>query len=351
MQADIMREFMSTLDSCNEHLKDCHSLCLRMGTPQWTADSNSRLTMSWNFFFTYLSKAAILLQLELLDAQPTDATPSPIPTPQSSTPKLSLARRDSFLSNGGSENFTIEGRVGRRERAERQRRKDTQQNPLLVTTTGNKLRKPNTRAPSIIMGFSDSSSTVSSFSDRASVTVSPSLPRITEEKTPAMSILSIPRTLPPEYSKDTRDAKTLISTTKDDAHYNFPMTTSSPPSVLPVESEPQMTEASFAPYGHPPSNHMVPSGWQTPMPMPPPTPIQRPMVPVPHLPPSRVAAYKPSRSSLRESVALHLSPFPAFSVDLIKPSARCAHGIRHFKGHSSCQWGCCSSRGCGQSYY
>ncbi|KAH6967157.1 hypothetical protein EDB82DRAFT_530842 [Fusarium venenatum] len=295
-----MREFMSTLDSCNEHLKDCHSLCLRMGTPQWTADSNSRLTMSWNFFFTYL---------RLHRQPPTDATPSPIPTPQSSTPKLSLARRDSFLSNGGSENFTIEGRVGRRERAERQRRKDTQQNPLLVTTTGNKLRKPNTRAPSIIMGFSDSSSTVSSFSDRASVTVSPSLPRITEEKTPAMSILSVPRILPPEYSKDTRDAKTLTSTTKDDAHYNFPMTTSSPPSVLPVESEPQMTEASFgdnrtyfsgnviniypvmtgptpnqfgymhpAPYGHPPSNHMVPSGWQTPMPMPPPTPIQRPMV-------------------------------------------------------------------------
>ncbi|KAL6914774.1 hypothetical protein FSST1_012534 [Fusarium sambucinum] len=174
VKADMMREFVSTLDSCNEHLKDCHNLCLRMGTPQWTADSNSRLTMSWNFFFTYLSKAAILLQLELLDAQvflglhrqpPVDATPSPIPTPQSSTPNLSFSRRDSFLSNGGSENFTIEGRVGRRERAERQRKQDTQRNPLLVSSTGNRLRKPNTRAPSITMGFSDTSSTVSSVTE------------------------------------------------------------------------------------------------------------------------------------------------------------------------------------------
>ncbi|KAG8670480.1 hypothetical protein FPOAC1_009896 [Fusarium poae] len=345
VQADMMQEFISTLDSCNEHLKDCHNLCLRMGTPQWTADSNSRLTMSWNFFFTYLSKAAILLQLELLDAQvflglhrqpPASASSSPTPTPQSSTPNLSFSRRGSFLSNGGSENFTIEGRVGRRERAERQRQQDTQQNPLLVTSTGNKLRKPNTRAPSI-------SSTVSSFSDRASATVSPSLPQVIEEKSPAMSIPSIPRTPPPEYSKDTWDAKTLLST-KEDMPYSSPMKPASPPSVMSVDPEPQHTESTFGdnrtyfsgnviniypvmngpppnqlgymppiPYGHFAPNLAVPPGWQAHMSMPLPTPIQRPMVPVPQLPPPRVAAYKPSRSSLRESAALHLSPFPAFS--------------------------------------
>ncbi|CAF3451609.1 unnamed protein product [Fusarium graminearum] len=389
VQADVAQEVTSTLDSCNEHLKDCHILCMRMGTSQWTADSNARLTMSWNFFFTYLSKAAILLQLELLDAQvflglhrqpPAEVTPSPVSPPQSSTPNLSFARRESILSNGGSENFTIEERMERSRRAERQRQAKTQQNPLLVTRTGNKLRKSTSRAPSIILGFSDSGSTISSDSGRSSLTVPSSLPQVPEEKTPAVSIPSIPRTPPPEYSRDDWDAKTLISM-KDDKP-SIPITPKATPSIRSVASEPQLSDASFgsnhthysgnvfniypimtgpppnqfgylppAQYGHLPFNPPVPPGWQMPMPIPPPTPVHRPMVPVPQLPPPRAAAYKPSRSSLRESAALHLSPFPAFSVDLIKPSARCPHGIRHFKGHPSCQWGCCSSRGCGQSYY
>jgi hypothetical protein len=129
--------------------------------------------------------------------QPAETAPSPVPTPQPSTPKLSFARRDSFLSNGGSENFTIEGRVERRERAERQRQAETQQNPLLVTRTGNRLRKSTSRAPSISSGFSDSRSTistVSSVSNRApssSRVSTPRLPQVTEEKTPAPSIVSL----------------------------------------------------------------------------------------------------------------------------------------------------------------
>lgn len=31
VQADVAQEVISTLDSCNEHLKDCHILCMRMG--------------------------------------------------------------------------------------------------------------------------------------------------------------------------------------------------------------------------------------------------------------------------------------------------------------------------------
>ncbi|CEF86887.1 hypothetical protein FGSG_11175 [Fusarium graminearum PH-1] len=252
VQADVAQEVTSTLDSCNEHLKDCHILCMRMGTSQWTADSNARLTMSWNFFFTYLSKVAILLQLELLDAQvflglhrqpPAEVTPSPVSPPQSSTPNLSFARRESILSNGGSENFTIEERMERSQRAERQRQAKTQQNPLLVTRTGNKLRKSTSRAPSIILGFSDSGSTISSDSGRSSLTVPSSLPQVPEEKTPAVSIPSIPRTPPPEYSRDDWDAKTLISM-KDDKP-SIPITPKATPSIRSVASEPQLSDASF----------------------------------------------------------------------------------------------------------
>jgi hypothetical protein len=68
-KADIIPELIGTLGNCRGYLKDCHNICLRMGTSEWTEDSSARLTMAWNFFFTYLSKAAMLLQLELLDAQ------------------------------------------------------------------------------------------------------------------------------------------------------------------------------------------------------------------------------------------------------------------------------------------
>ncbi|RGP69564.1 hypothetical protein FSPOR_4668 [Fusarium sporotrichioides] len=333
VQADIAQELASTIDSCYEHLKDCHRLCLRMGTPRWTEDSNARLTMSWNFFFTYLSKAAILLQLELLDAQvflgfhrqpPAIVTPSPVPPPQSSAPNLPFPRRESFRSNNGSENFTIEERMERRERAEHQRQAKTQQNPLLVTRTGNRLRRSSSRAPSIISEVTSSGSTVDSDSDRSSLTVPPSLPRVTEEKSLAVSVPSIPKTPPPQYSRDDWDTKTLISM-KDDKSYTLPTTPKAPPSIRTIASEPQLSDTSFGSnhthysgnvfniypvmtgpppnqfgympptqYGHLPFNPAVQPGWQMPMPMPPPTPIHRPLVPVPQLPPPRMVAYKPS---------------------------------------------------------
>lgn len=72
--------------------------------------------------------------------------------------------------------------------------------------------------------------------------------------------------------------------------------------------------------------------WQ-PIWQPPPPPPGPPLFVPPPL------AYKSSAYSLRETLATEF-------LDLIKPDASCVHGVRHYKKHSSCPWGCCWQRGC-----
>jgi len=75
----------------------------------------------------------------------------------------------------------------------------------------------------------------------------------------------------------------------------------------------------------------------------------QPWPPPPPLP-QRQVAYKPSRTSLRETAALHLlrQGAPGLVLHAVKPEATCEHGVVHFKQHAYCGWGnCCNRRGCG----
>ena len=91
-----------------------------------------------------------------------------------------------------------------------------------------------------------------------------------------------------------------------------------------------------APYpGYPPSGPQM-AAWQPVWQPPPPPPGPPLLVPPP-------ASYKSTRYSLRETLATEF-------LDLIKPDASCVHGIRHFKTHPACGWGCCWQRGCAGGY-
>ena len=96
--------------------------------------------------------------------------------------------------------------------------------------------------------------------------------------------------------------------------------------------------AAAAPYpGYPPgAPHMA--AWQPVWQPPPPGPPGPPLLVPP--PPS---SYKSTRFSLRETLATEF-------LDLIKPDASCVHGVRHFKNHPACGWGCCWQRGCYGGY-
>jgi hypothetical protein len=96
-------------------------------------------------------------------------------------------------------------------------------------------------------------------------------------------------------------------------------------------------------WGPPPQWQAGPNAFPPPMqgpflqpfgPLPPPA-----MYPPPRLMPPPSVSYKSSRFSLRESFITEV-------MDLVKPETVCPHGIRHFKTHPHCHWGCCAARRC-----
>ncbi|WKT51923.1 hypothetical protein QSH57_002437 [Fusarium oxysporum f. sp. vasinfectum] len=145
LNGDVSYELICAINDCNTHLNDCMSICKRMGTPSWSTEQDSRLTMSWTFVYASLSKAGLILKLKPLEAQAFLAFNRQQPSFEPPT----ISRRESFMSNAGSENFTIEGRAERRERAERQRQGQRRE-PMLVTPTGTRLRtQPNRTSASV----------------------------------------------------------------------------------------------------------------------------------------------------------------------------------------------------------
>ncbi|EXK36430.1 hypothetical protein FOMG_09608 [Fusarium oxysporum f. sp. melonis 26406] len=358
LNGDVSYELICAINDCNTHLNDCMSICKRMGTPSWSTEQDSRLTMSWTFVYASLSKAGLILKLKPLEAQAFLAFNRQQPSFEPPT----ISRRESFMSNAGSENFTIEGRAERRERAERQRQGQRRE-PILVTPTGTRLRTQPNRTSASVRSVAASTSSASSSTASLRLPRRPAVPE-REKWVINPSIISTPRTPPPEYTPIPKDTRPVIP---PDEKPPLPSPQPSTKSVRTVASEPQLAAPG------PPSHHThytgnvfhiyqgvpntpPPQAWHTPrhlpqQPVPPiwPVPFQQP-VPQPYRPP-RVAAYRPSRLSLRETAALHLTPMPGLAVDIMKPEARCTHGVRHFKGHPPCQWGCCNARGCGQVFY
>uniref|UniRef100_A0A0D2YAF8 Fungal N-terminal domain-containing protein n=1 Tax=Fusarium oxysporum (strain Fo5176) TaxID=660025 RepID=A0A0D2YAF8_FUSOF len=69
LNGDVSYELICAINDCNTHLNDCMSICKRMGTPSWSTEQDSRLTMSWTFVYASLSKAGLILKLKPLEAQ------------------------------------------------------------------------------------------------------------------------------------------------------------------------------------------------------------------------------------------------------------------------------------------
>ncbi|KAF4945641.1 hypothetical protein FGADI_11763 [Fusarium gaditjirri] len=238
LDGDVSYELIGAINDCNTHLNDCMSICKRMGTPSWSTEQDSRLTMSWTFFYASLSKAGLILKLKPLEAQAFLAFNRQQPSFEPPT----FSRRDSFMSNAGSENFTIEGRAERRERAEQQRQGQRRE-PMLVTPTGTRLRTQPSRTSASVRSVAASSSSASSSTASPRLPTRPAAPE-REKWVINPSIISTPRTPPPEYTPIPKDTIPVIPSEEKPP---LPQPTLSMPSPQPstkpvraVASEPQL---------------------------------------------------------------------------------------------------------------
>ncbi|KAJ4123395.1 hypothetical protein NW765_006409 [Fusarium oxysporum] len=204
LNGDVSYELICAINDCNTHLNDCMSICKRMGTPSWSTEQDSRLTMSWTFVYASLSKAGLILKLKPLEAQAFLAFNRQQPSFEPPT----ISRRESFMSNAGSENFTIEGRAERRERAERQRQGQRRE-PMLVTPTGTRLRTQPNRTSASVRSVAASTSSASSSTASLRLPTRPAVPE-REKWVINPSIISTPRTPPPEYTPIPKDTRPVI---------------------------------------------------------------------------------------------------------------------------------------------
>ncbi|KAK3369938.1 hypothetical protein B0H63DRAFT_551883 [Podospora didyma] len=393
-------EILKVLSECNDNLDSWLALCTKMQTPEWTTRQDSELASIWACFYANLSKAAVLLGLEPIDPRPFLGYQKPSSFDASQVQlKQSFAQRLSIASPVGSADFTIEGRINRGERTEQARLTSTSsrvQSPMILSRTGTKL----THARLFKSSFLDSLDLGPRILPPSPLAVEIAGPKSIDEK-PKIKTLSariqpsirttttktsVPSTAPPPYTKgdyasDMKKAIALslkstsptIATSSPSLTAKPPATTSTP-ALKPIFYQPPPTKPStqqtaplFPPQGTQGTEQMQFNGNTTinvfnniivyPVMQPPQSappqfygpPNYWPMYPPPPPAPLRTLAYKPSGTSLRESMALHLLPgAPAAAVDLLKPEATCSHGVRHFKHHGSCAWGCCWGWGCGQ---
>jgi hypothetical protein len=80
------------------------------------------------------------------------------------------------MSNAGSENFTIEGRAERRERAERERQGQRREIPVFVTPTGTRLRPQPNRTSGSVRSVAESTSSASSSAASPRLPARPAVP-------------------------------------------------------------------------------------------------------------------------------------------------------------------------------
>ncbi|KAF4457109.1 hypothetical protein F53441_897 [Fusarium austroafricanum] len=225
--ADISRELVTAINDCTKNLNECLSICRRMGTPAWNPQQDARLTMTWNFFYANLSKAGLILQV------PLDASAFLAFQRQANFEPPTFSRRESFASMGNaSENFTMEGRDDRRERAQRRR-----QEPVFTTPTGTRLRpsRPHSMA----------SSRHSTASSSSSSTARPT-PQSTKPETWVVdpSLVSTPSNPPPPYTPMAGDTKQEVPPVEKPRSIPPTPAPSVPPmpakSIRSVASEPQL---------------------------------------------------------------------------------------------------------------
>ncbi|KAB5516990.1 hypothetical protein GE09DRAFT_575330 [Coniochaeta sp. 2T2.1] len=407
------KEAEKSLYTCVAHLDSCLKTCERMGTPQWTASDDSTLSDSWTLFVANFKHTTRLLDLPELDLrpflglQPQSSVENPRPSSnlfrRDSDQSESSSRAETIENWNALRDRQDQVRLAGI-RAERT-------GALGMTATGTRFPRPPHRPASLLSFSSTIASSVSSASSASTVRPSPTptpaspapaAPKIAEALASTDSVVS--SRPPPPYSpnpsikittddksdpdaKDNWDTKTLVSSpllhkraasdsgiqslrraasdvslsstassSSSAAHFHFHAGSNAnfhlqppwpgsfgqqrpampPPPMMPgpypvMQSLPTMSApALLLPVPPGPGFGYQPT-------LPPPSPVPRPI------------AYKASRTSLRETAALHMlrQGAPGVVLHAVKPEVTCEHGVVHFKQHAYCGWeNCCNRRGC-----